>query len=226
VLRNLRQREKIEQDGKIKIEWKLEMGWLREHSALKVTPIRDRSASPFDEIEFDDSLYEHEQAQWERWKQRSGALGEKMLAQATQEIEARAAQPRKRGRPATLLSYKEYKRFFLQEWAQFITTQALKIGMSQDELASLFNKAWDGANWRELLRADNRQYRMVYGANKVMNDKRWNVHRRGNLATIWTRQLMSQAEFEKWVVENSPQFHHTELPKSSEDELRAAKTGN
>jgi hypothetical protein len=185
----------------------IKMGWLREHSALKVTPIQGRSASPFDELPIEGSLWDHDQALWERWNQRPAALTDKTLAQAVQEMQARAAQPRTRGRPGKLFSYKEYSRFYLQEWAEFIASQAHK--MTQDQLAHLFNEAWDGANWRELLRADNRQYRMVYGVDKIVNDMGWNIRRCGCMVTIWARRHITQEEFEKIALQFSPQIHHT-----------------
>lgn len=190
------------------------MGWLREHSALKITPIRKRSEGPFDEVPVDDLLHDHEQSEWKRWQQRLGALSQEIAAQAAQEMQERDQVPRKRGRPSALASYKNYKRFYLQEWAQFITAQALKMGMTQGELASLFNEAWDGANWRELLRADDRQYRMVYGANKVVKARGWDIRRNGNLTMIWTRALFNPKEFEEWALQSSPQFHHNECVKS------------
>lgn len=189
------------------------MGWLLEHSALKVTPIRNGLEGPFDGVPVDDLLNEHEQVKWQRWLNRLGALSQEIAAQAVQEMQERDQAPRKRGRPATLASYKNYKRFYLQEWAQFITTQSLKTGMTQGELAGLFNEAWDGANWRELLRADDRQYRMVYGANKIVKARGWDILRNGNLTMIWTRDLFNPKEFEEWALQSSPQFHHTELLK-------------
>ena len=191
------------------------MGWLREHSVLKVTPIRNRSEGPFDGVPVDDLLHEHELVKWQRWLNRLSALSQEIAAQAVQEMQERDQIPRKRGRPSALASYKNYKRFYLQEWAQFIATQALKSGMSQGELASLFNETWDGANWRELLRADDRQYRMVYGANKVVKARGWDILRKGNMTMIWTRELLNPKEFEEWALQNSPQFHHTEHSKLS-----------
>lgn len=198
------------------------MGWLRKHSALKVIGIRARSASPFDDVPYDDLLHKHEQFQWEAWRQRPAALGQFILAQAAQEIQIRDRMPRKRGRPSALASYKEYKRFFLQEWARHLTAAAKRNGITQDEIAHFVEgkcSGWTGANWRELLRADNHNYRMSDGqfsdAMVIMKSKGWNIFRNGNLVTLWTKRLMRHTEFEEWVMMSSPHFHHDEGAKIS-----------
>ncbi|MGB8481637.1 MAG: hypothetical protein WCE63_22770, partial [Acidobacteriaceae bacterium] len=75
------------------------MGWLREHSVLKVTPIRNRSASPFDEFPADDLLFKYEQEQWKRWENRPAVLGRPILTLAYAELQTRAKMPRRRGKP-------------------------------------------------------------------------------------------------------------------------------
>lgn len=213
----------MREDSKIKTRTGIQkMGWLREHSALKVTPIRDRSASPFDGMSFDAELYEHEQAQWESWRQRPAALGKYLLAQATQEMQTRNKMPRKRGRPSALSGYKEYKRFFLQEWARFITASAKRKGIAHEELAHFVSesdngkprcKGWIGGNWRELLRAAG-HHRMTWELFNVVMDevvypRSWNILRQKNMVTIWTRRLITSQEFEELALQSSPQFHHT-----------------
>lgn len=210
------------------------MGWLREHSAFKITPILSRSASPFDEVPVYDLLLDREQEEWKRWANRPAALGQQILVLASQEMQARASLPRRRGKPASLLSYKEYKRLFLQEWAQHITTAAKKQAISQEKLAHLVSETnrkrtialkrdkkdlWTGANWRELLRGQGARRmtisRLELAMKEILEPMGLNINRRGNMVTIWTRRLIASQEFENMALQFSPQFHHTEKAKIS-----------
>lgn len=202
------------------------MGWLR-HSALKVTPIRTGSAGPFDEIPVDDLVLDRELEQWKRWANRPAALGQQILALASQEMQARASMPRRRGKPASLLSYKEYKRLFLQEWARHITAAAKQHGIAHEELAHILGEkengtcrvnGWIGGNWRELLRGQGQRriaWELFIEMDKVARARKWNALRRGNMVTIWTKRLIASQEFEQMALQFSPQFHHTEKAKIS-----------
>lgn len=173
------------------------MGWLREHAARKTTLTGNRSAGPFDEVPISEELHAHELNEWKQWRQRQDEARRGFAADAIHELLARSHVKPRRGRPSALTSYKNYKRDFLREWAQFITHSAKqRAGMNQHDLAAAFGFS-EASEWRELKRgAKNACYRMTFErfvrhTRETVVPRVWNALRRGNQVLLGTRYLMS-----------------------------------
>lgn len=180
------------------------MGWLREHSALKVTSIKSRSEGPFDRVPINDSLHEREQVEWQQWRKRLDEARREIVAQAMHEFLARGCAKPNRGRPSALSSYKNYKLNFLRDWAQFITQAAKKKdGLNQHDLAAAFGFT-EANQWRDIKRGA-KHYRMTHErfivkTKEVVLPRGWNTLRRGNLTTLWTQYLMNPAQYAEWLL--------------------------
>ncbi len=207
------------EDRKLIHDKGLGMGWLRDHGALKVVALRGKSEGSFDDAPpIPDEVWDKEVAWWNQWRQEEDKrLLERyhLALQAVKEIEARNEAPRRRGRPAYLPSYAEYKRVTSAHWINRISDCA---GLDQRELAVRLGfagekgkKETDGARILRFVKSgttgkaggQNRMPReRVIEIEKAVRKHGWDKRRRGGITTQWSpNPLLNEERFEHWALE-------------------------
>lgn len=186
------------------------MGWLKEHGATKVINLRGPSESPFHCVPDDwlpTELLDTEEAEWTEFKKQQAKKKMALMAQAMNELQARGEQAgmAKRGRPASLNSYKEYKRQFLSKWTTFLEASAKRHGVNQEDLAATLELG-GGRQWRMMkggtqgaaggcYRVTDRFFNQVIL--RISRQRGW--HRRTPI-TFLLPHLMSHEEFKSLVI--------------------------
>jgi len=161
-----------------------------------------------DEPDWDGGLEAYEQMRWAKLEALAHDEKQRIKSQVLAELRCREVKEKKRGRPASLVAYRDYQRQFIQEWARHISKQAKKSAnpkyRTQTGLAVSFNLKED-SDWRVLLRGGKKScYKMNYqrmtaSVRAIVYKEGWHVARNGNMTTFKPMLYMTEPQFLKWL---------------------------